>query len=154
TDGGETRYPCVGQRQAERVPPRLADDGAGQGAAVLLAPGPRLAVEGLDRAAGFGKGCLRRQRRTERDGDPGRDPVREAPTGGRAEEAGGGAVDVDGNDRLAPPFGNPLEPSLERLKHPRAGDLAFREDADQGTGVERAARLAECLEDHLGPAAA
>ena len=73
-------------------------------------------VELADRPPDLEQGRVRRQRRAERDGHRQRDPLGQPAGLHRAEDAGRGAVEVDGDDRHRPPLDDPLQPALERLK--------------------------------------
>ena len=131
------------------MPAGPADELVVQRPAVGLAVGPRLLVELADRPADLAQRGVRRQRRAERDRHRQRDPLGQPPVLHRAEDAGRGPVEVDGMIGTVRPLTIRSSPRWNGKRHPGPRDLALGKDADELAVVERAARLAERLEDHL-----
>ena len=137
------------------MPAHGADEGLVQRVPGRFSQLPGCFAKFADEAAEFVRRRLGGNRSAERDGDRIRNTLRpfgDKPSADETEDAAPDAIQVDGYDRDIASFDDPFESASKRKEVSGAGDLAFRENADKVTGIERMTRLAQGAENHAGPA--
>src|SRR6185437_3729492 len=121
---------------------RGANEGAVEREHVRLAAREGVGVEFLHRGANLNGGGGGRHGLAEADGDPIGDAPRQLPEKAaalKAEDATPYTVEVDRDDGRVDAFHDALEPATEGQQLACAGDLAFREDADDLAIAQRVA---------------
>ena len=133
------RASLVCHRETEWMPSHGMDEVTMQWAARGFSQSPGLFSEGADRVAECMRRCVRWQGRAEGDGHwIGNSlwPFSQESTALKAEDASPDTIQVHGDDRYLSSLHDPFEASPKRQQCAGAGDLAFREDADDLTVVE------------------